>query len=327
MVICPININSNSHIQALSQIWRACFTEDQSYIDSFINNCLPYTNSWFLLHKDKPVSLLSLLPSYALLPKSMIFPDPLSQDRSDKPSLSIPGISQNPLSNNLSRGTAFSNNFIELSGAYIYGVATLPEHRGNSYSRALLNKAIAYSAEMGFDYIVVKPADESLFEFYRRAGFDTTLYSNRYSINILSSKEGASHFTPLYPDRLFILREQYNPTSLLWPPEILNYAVAEALSRPNAVAVVENNLYLIAYPSETDKKIVHLLESNAETDIQFRQVLSFLQDCYPYATTVSIDCANKTRSQQRNSALLKSLNSNLNITEALSRLYLSLPME
>ena len=352
MVIRPVDIKSEADILALSEIWRVCFTEDLSYIDSFINSCLPHTISWFFLSDNKPISLLSLIPSYAQLP--------LSDEQSEFPKIlnirSTPQISQ---SHKLSRG------------AYIYGVATLPEHRGNSYSRILLNKALDYSRETGLDYIIVKPADESLFDFYTKAGFKTTLYSNKavfplfqyctnsnpaihhntevssgceYAssfsdkadrLNVVDnsipiiSKEDHPLFTSLSAEQLFILREQYNPSSFLWPPEILSYAVIEALSRPGAIAAIDNNLdlYIIAYPSDTDSRVINILETNANTSAQFCQILTYLQQFYPKATSVTTNSVNNCSSKQTRCALLKILSADCDVATALSRLYLSLPME
>jgi Acetyltransferases len=349
MVIRPVDIKSEADILALSNIWRVCFTGDLSYIDSFINSCLSYTVSWFLLSENKPVSLLSLIPSYALLP--------LSEDQNEFPKiLNIQSTPQIAHSSKLSRG------------AYIYGVATLPEHRGNSYSRMLLNKALDHSRETGLDYIIVKPAEESLFDFYNKVGFETTLYSNKAVfplfqhstnsnpaihnledsssldrapfffdkadlLNIVGSsipvvpKEALSHFIPLSAEQLFVLREQYNPSSFLWPPEILAYAVIEALSRPNAIAAIDNDLYLIAYPSDTDSRVINILETNANTSAQFCQILTYLQELYPEATAVTTYSANNCFAKQTRCALLKTLSSDRDITTTLSRLYLSLPME
>ena len=342
MVIRPVDIKSESDIQALSEIWRVCFTDDQSYIHSFINDCLPHTISWFLLHQDRPVSLLSLLPSYALSPTNQRI-SPLKAPSSD--------------------------HMTKLYGAYIYGVATLPAYRRNSYSQMLLNKAIAYSKEMGFDYIVIKPADKSLFEFYRKVGLDTTLYNNRYIFHLsqnradssfdninhtsylhagipsdkvesdkveigqcnnyfispLDSKEGCDHFTPLSSEQLLILRERYSSYSFLWPPEILRYALIEILSRSGVVAVTQGDLYLIAYP--TSAYNINLLETNAETPIQLNRVINYLQKLFPKATTITIDRAARNRANQHLCALLKVLNPDHNIVEALSCLYLSLSME
>jgi len=304
MVIRPVNIKSETDIQAISKIWRNCFTDDQSYIDSYISNCLPHTSSWVLLCDNMPVSILSMLPSYALL----------------------------PLNQSISPGKIPpSDHFITLRGAYIYGVATLPEYRGSSYSRMLLNKAMDYSKAMGFDYTIVKPADELLFEFYQRTGFDITLYSNKNifhvdsSINTLDLEMSCNHFSLLTPEQLFILREQYNSTtSFLWPPEILRYALIETLSR-SGIAATNGQLYLIAYPTKAGN--INLLETNAQNSTQFNLILNYLLKLFPDAATITIDSANINKIAQHRCALLKILNPDPNIAEALSSRYLSLPME
>ena len=348
MNIRPINIKSESDILALTKIWQKCFTDDLPYINSFINSCLPYITSWFIVLDDKPVSVLSLIPSYALHPKTAIYSGSLSRNQQDTPPSSV----------------------VKIHGAYIYGVATLPEYRGNSYSRILLSKAIDYSEELGLDYIVVKPADELLFDLYRKAGFNTTLYGNKRIIQLsggsfennstisdtdlpirfaftsvpkfldksctghfdassanTSSPSDHPDFAPLSPEQLFILREQSNHETLLWPPEVLRYALIEALSRPAAIAVTDGFLYFITHPSDTDEKIIRLLETNAETPAQFNRIVAHIRKLYPEALAVLIDSANIDKTLREDSALLKILNPDPNIEDLLSAFYLSLPME
>ncbi|MFR7483481.1 MAG: GNAT family N-acetyltransferase, partial [Eubacterium sp.] len=69
-------------------------------------------------------------------------------------------------------------------GAYVYAVCTLPEFRGRGISGSL----IEYSKSLGYDFLWLIPASESLFCFYSRFGFETKLYSgerreNRISFN------------------------------------------------------------------------------------------------------------------------------------------------
>ena len=305
---------------SIIEIWRACFSDDLAYIDSFINYCLPYTKSWTLLHNDKPVSLLSLIPSY--IPFSMYCPSP---DRES--------------SSNESK-TFFPSKRESLHGAYIYGVATLPEHRGSSYSRLLADKAVEYSVENRLDYIVVKPAEESLFSLYSKMGFETTLFCHRASFEL--SKDGEkkyslpSNFSPLSEERLYSLREGGELNTFLWPKEILGYTLREVLSRPGAVTLTDGEIYFISAPSYSSLSNIEILETNAKTKEQVEQIVSFIQKGAPQAQSISI-CTNAPNNsaildifgklKKERSALLKILNPDAEIKRYLSERYLSLPME
>ena len=318
MFIRQVDIEKDS--SSIAEIWRACFSDDLSYIDTFISDCLPHTKSWILLRNDKPVSILSLIPSY--IPFSMYYP---SLDRE----ISLDGSK-----------SGFPSKREYLYGAYVYGVATLPEHRGNSYSRLLADKAIEYSIENRLDYIIVKPAEVSLFNLYSKFGFETFLSCHCTAVEF---SEDGEKISPLLPDfislseeRLYSLRESSRLDSFLWPKSILSYALREALSRPGATALVNEDLYFIAAPSYSSLNNVEILETNARTKEQARQIVSYIRKENPSAQSISI-CTSISNSPaifnifekptRDRSALLKILNSDAEIKKFLSEQYLSLPME
>ncbi len=68
------------------------------------------------------------------------------------------------------------------SGAYVYAVCTLPEYRGRGISGSL----IEYAKSLGYAFLWLIPATESLFDFYSRFGFKTKLYSGEKQKNKVS---------------------------------------------------------------------------------------------------------------------------------------------
>lgn len=57
-------------------------------------------------------------------------------------------------------------------GAYIYALTTNPAARGKGFGQILLKYADFYLAEHGVDCAVLVPAEPSLFQFFRAAGYD-----------------------------------------------------------------------------------------------------------------------------------------------------------
>ncbi len=55
--------------------------------------------------------------------------------------------------------------------AYIYALATSKKHRGRGICRRLMEDTHEYLIERGYEFAVLKPGDESLFEFYRKLGY------------------------------------------------------------------------------------------------------------------------------------------------------------
>ena len=64
--------------------------------------------------------------------------------------------------------------------AYIYAVATHPDHRGKGLASQLIAETHAHLKALGYAGAVLKPAD-GLFPFYRRLGYQTSGYIRRFS--------------------------------------------------------------------------------------------------------------------------------------------------
>ena len=64
--------------------------------------------------------------------------------------------------------------------AYIYAVATDPDHRGKGLASRLMTQTHAHLKEMGYAGAVLKPA-KGLFPFYERLGYHTSGYICRFA--------------------------------------------------------------------------------------------------------------------------------------------------
>ena len=118
------------------------------------------------------------------------------------------------------------------AGAYIFGVGTLPEHRGKGISTALLAKTEDILRGQGVRVACLVPASENLFGFYRERGFVTQFY---YKLLRVSREEipaprrkGRLHPTSLVKfaaqrDRVF----NYDTLFGAWDNDYLRYTAAE----------------------------------------------------------------------------------------------------
>lgn len=68
--------------------------------------------------------------------------------------------------------SAIPVNIGDKKGRYIYAVATKKNNRNKGYATSLLKYMMKYFDE---DVILLKPASENLFDFYRKIGFDTVI--------------------------------------------------------------------------------------------------------------------------------------------------------
>ncbi len=86
------------------------------------------------------------------------------------------------------------------SCGYFYAVCTAPEARGKGLCAKLMQYA---EKNCGFACAALVPAEESLFEFYQKLGYQTTFYHKKYSV---SAEKGAK-ITKASPEVYRSIRE------------------------------------------------------------------------------------------------------------------------
>lgn len=64
--------------------------------------------------------------------------------------------------------------YLDKTGGYVYAVSTYRENRGRGYASELISKA----KNIGYDFLWLIPAHDSLFDYYKNLGFETKLYSD-----------------------------------------------------------------------------------------------------------------------------------------------------
>lgn len=67
--------------------------------------------------------------------------------------------------------------------AYVYGVATLKSHRGKGLAGLLLEETHGILRSRGYDGVILVPRGYSLFDFYRRFGYETAVTATEFSCN------------------------------------------------------------------------------------------------------------------------------------------------
>ena len=286
---------------SIMRIWRECFTDDLLYISNFINFCLPFTKTWVVIPQDSKsaVSVLSLLPSYAIIDNQKII------------------------------------------GGYIYGVATLPDFRGHSLSKRLIETAVNYCTECGEQYIVIKPAESSLFDLYKKQSFETTITKKITNIDL--SQINLAGISPLKKienltiAQLYSIREEeLSSTHLLWPLEILNYTIEDAKSKGGSLVALKDEtiekrtIFYIYYPHESNVFCIKVVDSNVIDISELSQVILDVKLAFPQAKTMKFESFsggfNSENSTLENSALIKILDSKIDL-QKFSQLHLALPME
>ncbi len=67
--------------------------------------------------------------------------------------------------------------------AYLYAVATAREHRGKGLCSVLMDNTHKHLERLGYAGAMLVPSSESLFEFYRKRGYETSGYVSEFCVN------------------------------------------------------------------------------------------------------------------------------------------------
>lgn len=198
-------------------------------------------------------------------------------------------------------------NFIRIDnndykGAYIYGVCTLPEYRGNGYSTLLIHEAEHDLKNKGYAFTFLKPADAGLYDFYNKLGYSHVLYHKQEKVtrneladfqsectimndDMAFSAQKAAFFEGINAiDRIIVLRGTFDHTYIKWPLKAIKMILLYYLSYGYRLVCDEKH-YAIVHRSENENNELEILETNLEhyrTDREESLKLNmFLEYLYP----------------------------------------------
>lgn len=115
------------------EIWKACFGDPDRFIDFFYINRYKEENTVVLIYDGVIAAMLTLIPIQLIVS---------------------------------GKGSQRS-----LNSSMLYAIATHPEYQKKGLATQLMDYAHRYLQENGIKVSVLVPAEESLFEFYRRQGY------------------------------------------------------------------------------------------------------------------------------------------------------------
>lgn len=96
-------------------------------------------------------------------------------------------------------------------GGYIYAVATHPQYRRKGYMSLLEEAACRQVQKMGGKYVALVPATISLFEMYKKLGYQThyNLYYSEVSAEEMEAKSSLTNLTDVNESYFIPLRQLY----------------------------------------------------------------------------------------------------------------------
>lgn len=119
----------------------------------------------------------------------------------------------------------------EVPGCYVYAAGTLPEYRGNGYMSKLIFYAETLALKRGKGFLALLPANEGLYKFYGKLGFERFFKVKRVTLNAdemlrLSSAVQKQSCDFTFEDVYNVRRKVFNHDGdALWKKSHIEYAV------------------------------------------------------------------------------------------------------
>jgi len=101
------------------------------------------------------------------------------------------------------------NGIKPVPSAMIYGVSTVPSHRGKGFGSAIVRELIGLARKYGYPAVVLCPSDDSLFEYYsNRSGLRDWFFIDEQRYQAPDTPESYSHvLTGISSDEYCLIRE------------------------------------------------------------------------------------------------------------------------
>lgn len=109
---------------------------------------------------------------------------------------------------------------------YIYAAATLPLYRHRGLMEALLACAHNLAVEKGLLFTCLKPANEPLYRYYGKLGYQTAFHGTRKCLPPTAVKAPFS-LEAAGADWVFEKREQTFPVGVQWDRELFDFVLCE----------------------------------------------------------------------------------------------------
>lgn len=126
---------------------------------------------------------------------------------------------------------------------YLYAAATLPRYRKFGIMGKLINFGIDFAKKTNVRYIILSPANESLYNYYQKFGFKTVFYINRYKLdsNIFDIRSISQ--TAIDSEKILFIREKYlkDIPHLTFDKKLIDYLISEAKFSENQLKSFNNS--------------------------------------------------------------------------------------
>lgn len=153
----------------------------------------------------------------------------------------------------VSMAAAIPVTFGDASGRYVYAVATKKEYRGQGLSSKILEFLKDYIEKADEKFLVLVPAEESLFEFYEKRGFDAS--DVRVKKTLYNAENSNADAVQISAERYHEKREEYRRNLIAFDVNTLAFA-KEMYDGEFLEAEIDGEKIGVAFCFCTDDKVI-----------------------------------------------------------------------
>ena len=219
-------------------------------------------------------------------------------------------------------------NEVDYPSFYLYAACTLKAYRGRGIMSELLEYAALISGQRQKYFIALKPAEESLYNYYSKFGYKTVYYKNIVEINSCISNQSNDFSCPVNScDYSFFRNNAFSDINYFkWDKKSVDFAIRHHKHFGGEILSFDDGYILYSKINDTIHvkestffsvdKIIRLLNSKISTG-EFDSIQIDLPYIY-----------NQDNCKIVNSGMLLALNSDANkIIENLNSAYLNLTLD
>lgn len=190
--------------------------------------------------------------------------------------------------------SVFPVEFRGQKGGYVYGVCTDPAYRGHRYAVSLLKETEEYCRKEGMGFLILRPASQSLFGYYRKLGYTFDIYRHQQILNLPAIPEEVT-IRHISGDSLHHLRNyfwgnsrsgvfQFSTEMCRYIVDYIKYCHGQAVSIMSHDSILPADSYFTGYPDPENPEMIICEEAGILPDLSnLPLLLSSVRHLYPNA--------------------------------------------
>ena len=156
-------------------------------------------------------------------------------------------------------------------GFYLYSACTHPDYQGKGYMNQLVQHALVDQASLGRSFCVLKPADETLFSYWKNLGFDNVTQVRKVEVEIKKNIWTNAQFDIVTASRFKVLRDKFCEEKLIHysPKGYETFAYSHYISGGSTVETEDG--YGVYYVEGGTMRFVELMATSTLNAVKLLQ--------------------------------------------------------